>query len=163
MRTMRYAAFLFAFACIASTVVRARQPQDLRPGEVAQAFVEAYNAHDASRLVGLYASTVHIVTPDLTTIRDPAEHERYYQAWFESVPDVHATVVTLTVDGEVFALELRETGTYRKRLPTRGAPRARGQKLSYPFVVIGRVREGKIASLRFYENDLVIEKQLGIR
>jgi steroid delta-isomerase-like uncharacterized protein len=131
--------------------------------ELANAFVEAYNAHDVEKLIALYADDISITTPDVTVLKGKEPHQRYYAAWFQSVPDVRAQIRMLVIEGDVFVLELLETGTYTKTLPTRGAPPARKQKLRYPFVIIGRVKSGKIVSMRFYENDLIIERQLRIR
>ncbi len=131
--------------------------------ELARAFVEAYNAHDVEKVIALYADDISITTPDLTTLRGKEPHRSYYAAWFQSVPDVQAQMRTLVIEGEIFVLELLETGTYTKTLPSRGAPPARNQKLRYPFVILGRVKNGKIVSLRFYENDLIIERQMRIR
>jgi steroid delta-isomerase-like uncharacterized protein len=131
--------------------------------ELARAFVEAYNAHDVEKVIALYAEDISITAPDLTTLKGKEPHRRYYAAWFQSVPDVQAQIRTLVIEADIFVLELLETGTYTKTLPTRGAPPARNQKLRYPFVIIGRVKDGKIVSMRFYENDLIIERQMRIR
>jgi len=141
---------------------RARQTH-LLPEEVAREYVAAYNAHNVKRLMALYAEDVVVTTPDLTEVKGKPDNQRYFEAWFQSVPDVKSTLRTLTLEGDRFVLELLETGTYTKRLPSPGSPPARGQKLRYPYVTIARVRDGRIVTLRIYENDLLIEKQLQIR
>lgn len=133
------------------------------PEAVARAFVEAYNAHNVERLVALYDDDIHITTPDLSVLKGKEPHQKYYQAWFKSVPDVQAVIKSIMSEDERFMLELTDIGTYTKTLPTPGAPVARGQKLRYPYVILGRVREGRIVSLRYYENDLLVERQLRIR
>jgi steroid delta-isomerase-like uncharacterized protein len=139
------------------------QQEENRPEEVAHAYVEAYNEHDVEKLMALYAEDARVTTPDLTVVQGKPRNREFYEAWFRSVPDVKNKITTLTLEDDRFVLELWETGTYRRRLPTLHAPRARGQKLAYPYVLIARVRNGKIISARFYENDLVLEKQLGMR
>jgi steroid delta-isomerase-like uncharacterized protein len=141
---------------------RERQSEML-PEEVAKAYVEAYNAHDAAKLMELYEDNVVVTVPDLTEVKGKPENLKYYEAWFQSVPDVKNVLKTLTIEDDRFVLELTETGTYRKRMPSPGYPAARSQKLNYPYVLIGRVRNGKIFALRIYENDLVVEKQLQMR
>lgn len=139
------------------------QQKESRPEDVARAYVEAYNQHNVEKLMALYADDVRVTAPDLTEVRGKPRNREYYEAWFRSVPDVKNKITTLTLEDDRFVLELWETGTYLRRMPTRNAPRARGQKLAYPYVLIARVRDGKIISARFYENDLVLEKQFGMR
>lgn len=141
---------------------RARQAH-LLPEEVAREFLAAYNAHNVDRIMALYADDIVVIPPDLTPVKGKPANQRYYEAWFESVPDVKSTLKLLLVEADIFVLELLETGTYTKRLPSPGSPPARGQKLRYPYVMIARVRDGQITSLRIYENDLLIEKQMQIR
>ncbi len=157
-------AVLIALALLACAIgpAPARQ-RELRPSDLADAFVEAYNAHDADRLCALLATDVTVTAPDTSQAKGVEAQKRYYAAWFRSVPDVKVTVKTLALDANQFVLELKETGTYTKRLPTPGSPRARHQKLSYPWVLIGAVKDGAIQSVRIYENDLLLEKQLGMR
>ena len=148
---------------VAGQIGRASAPArqvELIPSAVAEEFVQAYNAHDAERLVELFAENVEIVVPDLTTVKGKPDHLKYYKAWFASVPDVRVAVISTTVEDDRFVLELSETGTYRKRLPTATAPRARGQKLAYPWVIIAKVANGKIIRARIYENDLIVDRQL---
>src|SRR6185369_10546706 len=122
---------IIAAAVLAITgVAAARRGQEtLHPEQIAQAFVEAYNAHDVSKLMVLYADDVTVVPPDLTVVKGKPDNQRYYEAWFQSVPDVKSTIKTMTSDADRFVLELVETGTYTKRLPTPGSPRAHSQKL----------------------------------
>ncbi len=162
MKNIRLIAVAIALVVIAGLAQgRMRSPKDdLLPQEVAEKFLKAYNAHDAEALVALYAEDVKVTVPDLTEVKGREEHEKYYKAWFKSVPDITAKQISLTVDGDRFVLELRETGTYTKALPTPGSPKARGQKLAYPYVMIGKVKGGLITTMRIYENDMLIEKQL---
>lgn len=163
---MRYRLFcgLAALALVGTTVTMARGGQDdLRPEQVAEGFLAAYNAHDVSRVMSFYSDDVVISTPDLTVVRGKPDNQKYYEAWFQSVPDVNSMLKSLTVGEDRFVLELVETGTYTKAMPTPGAPRGRGQKLRYPYVIVANVRAGKMTSVRIYENDKVIERQLGIR
>jgi len=140
----------------------ARQ-EELRTDEVARAFLDAYNAHDVKRLMELYAEGIAVSTPDLTVVRGRPANQKYYEAWFKSVPDVRSQLKSLTVEDNRFVLELVETGTYREKLPTPTAPPARGQRLRYPYVIVATVKNGRMTTMRIYENDLLIEKQLGIR
>lgn len=136
---------------------------ELLPEEVAKAYVEAYNAHDAVKLAELYADNVVVTVPDLSVVKGREDNQKYYAAWFRSVPDVKNTVKTLTVEDDRFVLELTETGTYKRRMPSPSYPVAHSQKLNYPYVLIGRVHDGVLTALRIYENDLVVEKQLQMR
>lgn len=155
---------LAIFGLLAAGLAAARQdPAERLPEELAKAYVESYNAHDASGLANLLAEDVTVRTPDLTEVKGREEQRKYFTAWFKSVPDVKSTLKTLVIEGDLFAMELRETGTYTVRLPGPASPPARGQKLDYPYMIIARARKGQIASMRIYENDLLIEKQLGIR
>jgi steroid delta-isomerase-like uncharacterized protein len=155
-------AIIAAVASAGISTALARQDA-LHPEQVAEAFVEAYNAHDVTKLITLYAEDVTVVPPDLTVVKGKPDNQRYYEAWFQSVPDVKSTIKSLTTDTDRFVLELIETGTYTKRLPTPGSPRARGQKLRYPYVIVANVKAGKMTSVRIYENDKLIEQQLGVR
>lgn len=140
-----------------------RQGSELLPEELARKYVEAYNAHDAKAVMELFTEDMTLTAPDLSVVKGRAGNEKYYKAWFNSVPDVKSRTLTLTTDGERFVLECVETGTYTRRMPTAGSPPARRQKLNYPYVMVGKCRGGRIADVRIYENDLVIERQLGVR
>jgi steroid delta-isomerase-like uncharacterized protein len=165
-RSMKYRFWgLLVVAVVSVTgISAARGRQDtLHPEQIAQSFVDAYNAHDVAKLMLLYADDLTVVSPDLTVVKGKADNQRYYEAWFQSVPDVKSTIKTVTTDADRFVLELVETGTYTKRLPTPGSPRAHGQKMRYPYVIVATVRGGKMTSMRIYENDKVIEQQLAVR
>lgn len=136
---------------------------ELLPEELARKFVEAYNSHDVKAVMAVYGDSLSVVTPDLSVVSGKPANEKYYKAWFNSVPDIKSRIITLTTDGDRFVLECVETGTYSKRMPSAGSPSARKQKLNYPYVMIGKCKAGKITDVRIYENDLVVERQLGVR
>src|SRR5204862_4164948 len=88
--------------------------QDLRPEDVAKAYVAAYNDHNVAKLGDLYADDVVVVVPDLSIVKGKADNIKYFEAWFRSVPDVNSAIKTLTIEDDRFILELVETGTYTK-------------------------------------------------
>ncbi len=135
----------------------------LRPQEVAQQFLDAYNAHNVNRLMKYLSPDVVAVAPDLTVVNGAELNKRYFAAWFSSVPDVHDTIKSLTTGSDRFVLEVVETGTYTRRMPSAGAPPAYGQKLHYPYVMVAMIKHGQISVMRLYEDDLVVERQLGVR
>lgn len=134
----------------------------LRPQDTAEQFLDAYNTHDVNRLMKYLSPDVVAVAPDLTVVKGAEMNKRYFAAWFNSVPDVHDTIKSLTYGSDRFVLEVVETGTYTRRMPSVGAPPAYGQKLHYPYVLVAMIKNGQISVMRLYEDDLVVERQLGI-
>lgn len=100
-------AMLFAVACLASTALAiAQQPNEsgsddsLSPDEVqirksVIAFVEQYNAHDADKLAGLFATDARMVFQDGTEVNGTAQIE---QAFADEFAERSQAAVSVDVD-----------------------------------------------------------------
>jgi ketosteroid isomerase-like protein len=114
-------------------------------GQAAQAMVErlcaATNAHDIEGVVGCFTPDYRNETP-IHPARSFVGRDQVRRNWeqiFAFVPDVAATVLASSVDGETIWTEWEHTGTRPD-----GSPHAmRG-------VVIFGVRDGLASSARFY-------------
>jgi len=122
------------------------------PRTVFERLVTAQNAHDIDRLVACFAqdySSEQPAHPDRAFIGN-AQVRKNWSAIFASVPDFHAELLDAADEGETAWGEFE----WRGRRQDGSALHSRG-------VIIGTVRDGKLAAARLFMSD-VEEAGLGI-
>jgi ketosteroid isomerase-like protein len=115
------------------------------PREIFERLVAAQNAHDIEALVGCFASdysSEQPIHPD-RVFKGNAQVRKNWSSIFGGVPDFHAELLAAAVDEHTAwgEFEWRGTRTDGSRLHSRG-------------VIIGTVREGKLAAARLYMSDV---------
>jgi steroid delta-isomerase-like uncharacterized protein len=128
------------------------------PLTVAQAIMDAVNAHDLDRLVTLYADTIDERMPD-RTLSSPTELRAYMNELFTALPDVHFDVHTIAEAGEEVIVYWTVTGThdgvFQGIKPT-------GTKLSVEGFERMTIRDGKLVANRVVFDRTSFGQQLGL-
>jgi ketosteroid isomerase-like protein len=107
--------------------------------------VAAQNAHDIDALVGCFASDYRSeqpAHPDRAFVGN-AQVRRNWSAIFAGVPDFHADLLRSAENGDAVWGEFEWLGT-----------RADGSRFHSRGVIIGTVRDGKLATARLYMSDV---------
>ena len=73
---------------------------------------DAWNAHDADRVVALYAEGGVMVLPSGEEVRDRGAMRAAVQQYFDAFPDLKLEMLSLTIDGNRTAQEWRSRGTH---------------------------------------------------
>lgn len=109
--------------------------------DVVRRLVEATNAHDLEALVGCFAEDYSVEMPvhPSRSFRGNQQVRRNWEQIFGAVPDIQLTLLGTAVDGDTVWTDQEMSGTRRDG----SAHLMRGP-------VIFRVRDGLIASARFY-------------
>lgn len=114
---------------------------------LADAFLNAFNAHDVPRLETLLSETFLDLGPQ-GPVGIPGWRKRIREH-FEEYPDSALTDARVSVEGETFVIEALWTGT---RAADGG--RTRGTNITYT----GLIKEGKLDTLRI-SYDRVVDQQ----
>ena len=111
------------------------------PAETMGRLLEAVNAHDLETMVALFADDYRNETPahPQRGFRGSAQVRRNWTELFAGVPDLHARLPRVAVDGDSVWTEWDIAST-----------RADGAAFGLRGVVIFGIRDGAIASARFY-------------
>jgi ketosteroid isomerase-like protein len=120
-------------------------------GNVFERLVAAQNAHDIDAFVSCFAPDYESdqpVHPDRAFIGN-AQVRKNWSAIFEGVRDFHAELLQSAAAGDTLWGEFEWRGS-----------RADGSRLHSRGVIIGTVREGKLAAARLYMSD--VEQGAGI-
>jgi ketosteroid isomerase-like protein len=115
------------------------------PREVFARLVAAQNAHDIEALVACFApdySSEQPAHPD-RVFKGNAQVRKNWSSIFAGVPDFRAELLDAAVEGETAWGEFEWRGT-----------RQDGSALHSRGVIIGRVRDGKLAAARLYMSDV---------
>ena len=115
------------------------------PRTVFERLVAAQNAHDIDALVACFAhdySSQQPTHPD-RAFNGNAQVRKNWSSIFGSVPDFHAELLDAAVDGETAWGEFEWRGRRRD-----------GSVLHSRGVIIGTVREGKLAAARLFMSDV---------
>ena len=113
--------------------------------EIFARLVTAQNAHDIEALVSCFASdywSEQPVHPD-RLFKGNAQVRKNWSSIFEGVPDFRAELLDAAVQGDTAWGEFEWQGTRRD-----------GSALHSRGVIIGRVRDGKLAAARLYMSDV---------
>jgi ketosteroid isomerase-like protein len=127
--------------------------------------IELWNAGDREGWAALYDENVEWAAPGGARISGLADLKvRYYDALLEAAPDRASLVDSLFAEGDLVAEEGRYTGTHTGtwRSPDGVEIPATGKSVDFPFSAIFRVKNGKIASIRLYYDQLEVLTQLGL-
>jgi len=81
------------------------------PANIAQAQLDAYNAHDIDAFVAVYADSVEIYEfPDKLMMKGKDKLYQAYKPFFESTPDLHCELVARVVQGDTVIDKEHVTG-----------------------------------------------------
>ena len=128
-------------------------------------FAAAYNAHDLSGLLAMYAGDAEVQVPDQAEpLRGKAAISQYFQAQFDAVPDVHVELSKVVVDSTSFADEGIVTGTNTGPLlqPNGESLPATGKALRVAFAEFAELADAKVRRHRLYWDQMAFLNQLGL-
>ena len=128
------------------------------PTAVAQAIMDAVNAHDVDTLVTHYADVIDERMPD-RTIRSRAELGEFMKELFAGVPDLRFEVHNMAEDGENVLISWTITGTHRG---TFNGIKATGGRLQIPGFEMMTIRDGKLVANRVVFDRMGFGQQLGM-
>lgn len=118
---------------------------------VAEELLTSFNSHDPQRLVLLLSDTFLAVSQEGP--RGPYGWKARTADHFQSFPDSIFSKVRLSADEEQFVLEVLWTGT-QLRPPT-------NRPVRIPLTLTGKVRQGKLDTLRIDYDPNLLQTQLG--
>jgi ketosteroid isomerase-like protein len=128
-------AIIVAAVVLNSCMGRQATPDLNDPAKVATEVFEAFNAHDWSRMEGLYANDVEMMDPAFAGIKIGKEGMTDF---YKSVRDIHDEVKTITASGNVVVVEFVSTGTME------------GKKFSLPICTVFKIEKGLVVSDHSY-------------
>jgi predicted ester cyclase len=131
--------------------------------QVAARFVEAFNAHDESRIRELNAEEAVVEAPGDVHIEGREAATQYAMAWLRAFPDARLTVKNELVAGDWVTQEFTFEGTHEETLssPTGDVP-ATHKRLTGRAVQLLRVKGDTIADTRLYFDQVQLMTQLGL-
>ncbi len=107
-----------------------------RPEQLAQAQLDAYNARNVEAFLAPYAEDVAVYSfPQKLQYRGKAEMRKVYAGMFNDLPDLHCTLVSRMVQGDVVIDQ--ESVVFRSGEPPLKA------------IAIYKIENGKIAEVYF--------------
>jgi predicted ester cyclase len=105
---------------------------------------------------------VEMVSP-FATLHGTAQWVQFSQGFAAGVPDGRHTVTTVLQDGDRFALEGSWSGTHTGPLAGPGGELpATGRSVTVPFCAAGTLRNGRLATVSIYLDQLAMLTQLGL-
>jgi steroid delta-isomerase-like uncharacterized protein len=125
---------------------------------------EAFNRHDAAAAAERFSQNAVVHDPQYPeplrggeAIRDDME------AWFRSIPDVHAELRSVLEDGNTYAFEVAMSGTHQGPISTpSGEIPPTGKRIEMSFGAFGRIDgENKVVEERRYYDVAGLADQLG--
>jgi len=131
--------------------------------EVAGRFVEAFNAHDESRIRELNAEAAVFEAPGEVHLEGREAATQYAMAWLRAFPDSRLTVNNELVAGDWVTQEFAFEGTHEQTLssPTGDIP-ATHRRLTGRGVQLFRVEGDTIVDTRLYFDQVQVMTQLGL-
>jgi steroid delta-isomerase-like uncharacterized protein len=126
-------------------------------------FVEAFNAHDESRIRELNAENTVFEAPGDIRLdgREPAT--QYAMAWLNAFPDARITVNNQLVAGDWAVQEITFEGSHEGTLSGPGGDiPATHRHLTGRAVQIFQVADGAITDTRLYYDQVQVMTQLGL-
>jgi predicted ester cyclase len=134
--------------------------------ELSQRSVEAYNAHDASKLATMDHTDVVATAPGptgRTERRGRQASQEYNQSWFTAFPDARITIINEVIGDDTFVqegiFEGTNTGEWKSEA---GDMPATGKTLKGQFALVAKVRDGLIVSGNLYFDQVDLMTQLGL-
>jgi predicted ester cyclase len=126
---------------------------------VAEAFVDAFNAHDESRIRELMAGDVGFEAPGDVRLQGP----EYAMAWLRAFPDARLTVHNTVAACDWEVAEFSFEGTHEDTLVgAAGEIPATHRRLVGRGTQITRAAGGALADIRLYFDQVQVLTQLGL-
>jgi steroid delta-isomerase-like uncharacterized protein len=133
------------------------------PQEIGARFVEAFNAHDESRIRELNADNVKFEAPGEVRIEGREPATEYAMAWLRAFPDARITIHNELVSGDWVAQEFTFEGTHEDTLSGPGGDiPATHKRLNGRGVQIFKVEGETVTDTRLYFDQVQIMTQLGL-
>jgi steroid delta-isomerase-like uncharacterized protein len=130
---------------------------------IADEFVDAFNAHDETRMQQLDRDDVTFTAPGEVSLSGSEATTQYAMSWLRAFPDARMTVVNSVVSEPWAVQEFTFEGTHDGPLvgPAGEIPPTHRQ-MSGHGVQIMKVEDGKIADVRLYFDQIEVLTQLGV-
>jgi len=133
------------------------------PLEIAHQFLEAFNAHDESRIRTLNSEDGVFEAPGDVRVTGRDATTQYAMAWLNAFPDSTLTIRHELVSGDCVVQEFTFTGTHRSTLATPSGPiPPTNKQLNGRGVQILRVVGNTVAETRLYFDQVQVMTQLGV-
>lgn len=131
--------------------------------QVGAQFVEAFNAHDESRMRELNAEDAVFEAPGDVRLEGREPTTEYAMAWLRAFPDARLTVNNELVAGDWVVQEFTFEGTHEETLASpSGEIPATHKHLTGRGVQILRVEGDTVADTRLYFDQVQVMTQLGL-
>jgi predicted ester cyclase len=131
--------------------------------EIGSKFIEAFNAHDESRIRELYGETVVFDGPGDVRLQGGDAVHRYSLGWMAAFPDVFLSVHNELVAGDWVVQEATFEGTHEGTLSSPGGDiPATHNRVSGRFVQICKVEGDVLTDIRLYFDQVQLMTQLGV-
>lgn len=131
-----------------------------------QDYYAAFNAKDMERLKSLLTDDVecHFVSSGFEKTTGKDEFVKMSQECYDAFPDMKTSIVNQVINEESGAVEGKSIGTHKGELKFQdwNIP-ATGKSVTMNFCEIYRFRNGKIASVHTYADNLSLLEDLGVR
>ena len=126
-------------------------------------FIEAFNAHDESRIRELNGDNVVFEAPGDVHVEGQDAATQYAMAWLNAFPDAKTTVTNELDAGDWLVQEFTFEGTHQGTLASPGGEiPATNRRLVGRGVQIFRVERGKVVDTRLYFDQVQVLTQLGL-
>lgn len=125
---------------------------------------KALNAKDLKKFRSLHAANVTLRSPDSAEpIKGAQSVVNWYKGFFDAFPDMHADVERTVNQGDWAAVEYVITGTHKGPLVGGGQTiPATGKSVRVSNLSLYRVKDGKVAEIHEYFDQLGFLTQLGV-
>jgi steroid delta-isomerase-like uncharacterized protein len=131
--------------------------------QLANRFIEAFNAHDEKALLALDTPDSTFSAPGAATLHGAQASTGYAMAWLNAFPDARMVIRNLTITDDTIVQEFTFEGTHTATLhaPTGDVP-ATNRRLSGRGAQVLKVRDGLIADTQLYFDQVDVLTQLGL-
>jgi steroid delta-isomerase-like uncharacterized protein len=134
--------------------------------DVTRNWADAWNSHDITRVLALFARDIEIDQPENREPLDYAGARKFFSMIFKAYPDFHVTVLQAILDGRTAVSVERVTGTWKGPFvnPNTGkATPGNGRHFDHPgAMVLVYDANGKIRHISIYWDQLTVDQQLEI-
>lgn len=131
--------------------------------QVGADFVEAFNAHDESRIRELNAENAILEAPGDVRVEGREAATRYAMAWLNAFPDARITVSNELEAGDWIVQEFTFEGAHEDTLSTpAGDIPATHRRLTGRGVQVLHVEGSAVADTRLYFDQVQVMTQLGL-
>jgi steroid delta-isomerase-like uncharacterized protein len=155
-----------AILSIVAAPLRAASPPPVTHQDVTQTWADAWNSHDITKVLALFAKDVQIDQPENEKPLGYEGARKFFSMIFKAYPDFHVTVRQAIVDGRWAVSVEQVTGTWTGPFinPSTGkATPGNGRRFDHPgAMVLQYDASGKIRHVSIYWDQLTVDRQLGI-